>query len=300
MRHDWSYHRIYGHPEVVEDLVLSFVGQDWIDLFDFKRMERFNATFYAQIKQLKREGDIIYRLPYKDTDQSAYLLILLEFQSTPDKWMALRVNTYASLLYEQLKHEKKLTSKQLLPPIFPLVIYNGEARWQYPIALKKLIDLPRGSKLWPYQLSNRYHLIDEGQYRGKEPESINGAFIRLENSRTKEEAAVGLSKLFEYLDQHQWQNVKRDFVSWVNLVLNASRQLDLELPEAVMGSEVNHMLREKMARWSKESDDAIRQAQLEKQAAIEDAHQKDKVIEAMRKALREAGIDPDSINSAND
>ena len=46
--------------------------------------------------------------PDPGLDPGLYLLLMLEFQSTIDRWMALRFGTYVHLLYEQLVKEKNL------------------------------------------------------------------------------------------------------------------------------------------------------------------------------------------------
>jgi hypothetical protein len=55
----------------------------------------------------------------------------LEFQSTENQWMALRFGTYVHLLYEQLVREGRLIDG-LLPPLFPLLLYNGDSPYSRP------------------------------------------------------------------------------------------------------------------------------------------------------------------------
>ena len=73
-------------------------------------------------------------------DKPAYLMILLEFQSSPDPWMVIRFLVYVGLLYQQLIKENQLRSGKL-PPVFPVVLYNGSKTWQSPITLKKLTHI---------------------------------------------------------------------------------------------------------------------------------------------------------------
>lgn len=76
----------------------------------------------------RRDGDVIYRVLYRDGSE-VYLYLLLEFQSHPDPWMALRVLVYVGLLYQHLIRENQISANNKLPPVFPLVLYNGDARW---------------------------------------------------------------------------------------------------------------------------------------------------------------------------
>ncbi len=118
---------------MVAQLLREFVGGpggagiDLADL-DLDGMKRLNAKFHADTGQ-RREGDMIWRIPRHDGSDT-FLLLLLEFQSTSDQYMALRVLTYAGLLWQQLVSEGELGSGGKLPPQLPLVVYNGEARWR--------------------------------------------------------------------------------------------------------------------------------------------------------------------------
>jgi hypothetical protein len=117
--HDALYHRLFSHPGVVAQLLRGFVDIDLGD-FDVDGMERLNAKFHAGTGQ-RREGDMVWRIPRLGGDD-AYLVLLLEFQSTSDQYMALRVLTYAGLLWQQLVSEKRLMAHGRLPPILPVVI----------------------------------------------------------------------------------------------------------------------------------------------------------------------------------
>jgi hypothetical protein len=55
------------------------------------------------------------------------LSILLEFQSTFDRLMAVRLLTYIGLLYEDLHRSKAIGPDDPLPPVLPIVLYNRYA-----------------------------------------------------------------------------------------------------------------------------------------------------------------------------
>lgn len=150
MQHDSGYHLLFSHPELVEDLFKSFVTEPWVQQLDFTTLQRVNAKLHAEGLE-RRDGDLIYRVLYRDGSE-VYLYLLLEFQSQPDPWMALRVLVYVGLLYQQLIRENRITHGKL-PPVFPLVLYNGDPRWNAAQNFKDLIALPDTTPLWPYQPS---------------------------------------------------------------------------------------------------------------------------------------------------
>jgi Putative transposase, YhgA-like len=78
--------------------------------------------------------------------------------------MALRALVYARLLWQHLAAEKRLLPDGRLPPVLPVVLYNGDRRWAAPLALNELVGLPENSPLWRWQPQMRYHMVDEGAF----------------------------------------------------------------------------------------------------------------------------------------
>ena len=183
MDYDGSYHQIYSHPEMIEDLLRYFVEERWIDELDFSTLEQINAKFYIdplledKAEAERREGDLIFRVLTK-AGEAAYLYILLEFQSSSDTWMAVRIMTYVSLLYQYLIKQKQYSAKRKLPPVFPIVLYNGNGKWRGPLKVKSLIDLPPKSPLWAYQPNATYFLVNEGLYPAGKGDSISGMLFK--------------------------------------------------------------------------------------------------------------------------
>lgn len=163
-------------------LLRDFVAEPWLEDLDLATMERENTKFHGDDGN-HREGDIVWRIPMRGGG-NAYLLLLLEFQSRSDRWMALRVLVYVGLLWQQLLREKRITAGGRLPPVLPLVLYNGDARWAAPTCLADLIALPDGSPFWQWQPSLRYFMIDEGAYSAEQlaqRNSLAALLFRLEH-----------------------------------------------------------------------------------------------------------------------
>jgi len=137
MNYDSGYHFIFSNPKLIEDLMCHFVPETWVKQLDFSSLHRVNTKFHSD-GLTRREGDIIYRIHLNNGDP-VYLYLLLEFQSRSDPWMAVRVGTYVFLLYQHLIKEKQISTKTGLPPVFPLVLYNGDTPWNASIDLKDLI-----------------------------------------------------------------------------------------------------------------------------------------------------------------
>jgi hypothetical protein len=119
--HDALYHRLFSDPRVVAQLLRGFVDGPWLADFDLDGMHRLNAKFHADTGE-RREGDMVWRIPRRD-GQDSYLVLLLEFQSASDTYMALRVLTYAGLLWQHLVREGRLAAGGWRPP--PAAVAGG-------------------------------------------------------------------------------------------------------------------------------------------------------------------------------
>ena len=95
--HDENYKRIFASPRVIEDLLRGFVPGNWIEEVDFATLGKL-STEYISDELLKRHGDNVWRMRLRSN--WLYLLLLVEFQSTDDPLMALRILTYTGLLYQ--------------------------------------------------------------------------------------------------------------------------------------------------------------------------------------------------------
>jgi len=181
-------------------------------------------------------------------DKPAYLMILLEFQSSPDPWMTVRFLVYIGLLYQQLIKDKQLKSGKL-PPVFPVVLYNDNRTWQGPVDLKKLIDLPSGSKLWPYQPQLRYYLIDESEQIEYEADTLTSLLFKLEKADLESGLIAYLDKLMTLLDTPKYTQVSRDFLTWIHHVLEPLKQTEFDFSDVETINEAKNMLRENVIRW---------------------------------------------------
>ena len=101
----------------------DFVSVDFIADLDFSTLERCSGSYVTDDLR-ERHDDIVWRVGWKKGSW-CYVALLLEFQSTPDHWMALRMLSYTTLLLLDLVKTGNICENEGLPPVFPIVIYNG-------------------------------------------------------------------------------------------------------------------------------------------------------------------------------
>ena len=132
--HDKGYKRLFRNRTIFRQLLETFVRQPWVNDVDFNKCETIDKSFISDEYQ-DTESDLIYKLKLKGQD--LYIVILLEFQSSVDRFMALRVLAYITDFYLDYVHSQKRVKR--LPPVFPIVLYNGKKSWTAPTKLADLI-----------------------------------------------------------------------------------------------------------------------------------------------------------------
>lgn len=120
--HDHSYKLLFSEPEVITDLLQGFVHEPWVDQLDFSTLEKVSGSYISDDLRA-REDDIIWKVKYGNG--WIYVYLLIEFQSTIDKYMAVRLMSYIGLLYQDLIKSKSFSSTQLPPPFSPLFCIMG-------------------------------------------------------------------------------------------------------------------------------------------------------------------------------
>jgi predicted transposase/invertase (TIGR01784 family) len=250
MSHDHSYKLLFSHPEMVADLLRGFVHEDWVAQLDFGSLEKVSGSFVADDLR-EREDDVIWRARWGD--QWLYVYLLLEFQSTVDPFMAIRIMVYVGLLYQDLIRTQPLKPGERLPPVLPIVLYNGERPWNAAEDIGDLIaEVPGG--LERYRPSLRYLLLDEGRYPDSELAGLRNlaaAVFRIENSANHEALQRALDALIGWLQAPEQESLRRSFVVWLNRVVLSSKLPGVEFPELNDLREIRNMLAERVKDWSR-------------------------------------------------
>ena len=166
-KHDETYKLIFSQRAAVEELVRNFVGEDLADELDFDTLEAL-PTDRISGSQVKRQLDLLWKIGFRGG--WLYLLILLEFQSESDHFMALRILTYVCLTYEELLRRKELKAGDKLPPVLPVTVYNGQPRWRAATDISELIA-PVPEPLPRFLPRARYLLLDLQRIGEQDPSS---------------------------------------------------------------------------------------------------------------------------------
>ena len=158
--HDKGYKKLFSNKVIFRQLLETFVAEDWVRDLDFDKCKKLEKSFVSQ-HYLETESDIIYEIKLRDKD--VYIFILVEFQSSVDRFMALRILNYITNFYMDYVESNKGIRKLTLPPVFPILLYNGDKRWTAPTNLSELIE--NNDLLGKFSLDFSYFKISEIEYK---------------------------------------------------------------------------------------------------------------------------------------
>lgn len=147
----------FSNLEIFQQLVTTFVMEPWVKELDFSACELVKDDFVS--KEYKASfGDLIYKIKWRE--EELYLVVLLEFKSAPEHFVAVQILGYVIDFYRNLLDAGEKVRK--LPPVFAILLYNGEQTWNAPADISELIQ--GGKALGKYALHFKYLPIIENAY----------------------------------------------------------------------------------------------------------------------------------------
>ncbi len=182
-----------------------------------------------------------------------------------------------------------------LPPILPVVLYNGDPRWRAPVDLADLIGLPEASPMWRWQPEMRYHLIDEGAFSPSELEVRGGLpalLFRLENSSAPDQLVDLADTVLVWFAQHPgFQAARAIFVELLGAAI-APLGPGVRVPEELL--EVRNMLATRMEQWKQrtlhEGEAALLLRQMERRFGVVPGWARDRVLAADTVTIEDWGL----------
>ena len=222
--HDLAFRRWFDHRRMVEDLLRGFAPPGVAPRLDFASLEQMPADYVDDDLRASR-GDALWRVRYREDGEREwlYLLVLLEFQSTVDPFMAARVLAYTAQTYVKLIRAEAVKPGGGLPPVLPVVIYNGRTRWSAAEDMDGLIAAADGA-LAPFQPRQRYLLLDEHALRVEDLPEGNAVSAQIALERgSRSDMAPALRDLDRLLAGPEHESLRRAFAEWVRRTVERSR-----------------------------------------------------------------------------
>ena len=162
---------IFSDDRMVADLLRGFVAAQWHGELDFNSLTKRSSEFIGEDLG-RRIGDMAWTVEFAageplDDGGRPYLAVLLEFQSQVDWDMAWRVSEYAHLLHRELQRSGAYLCEGRMPPVLPVVVYNGEHPWPRSAERPAQFTRALGNGVLPRSLLGQaYTVLDESAWAG--------------------------------------------------------------------------------------------------------------------------------------
>ena len=158
--HDTGYQFLFSHADLVRELLEVFAPPGIAELLDYKTLRKESGKYITPAMK-RREQDVVWSI--KLNGLRIYLYFIFEFQSSIDKGMPVRMLQYVAAVYDHLVRSNAINLSDGLPPVLPIVIYNGSTRWKQSTEIFDLIQ-SHPDELTEFQPRLKFWLLDEGSY----------------------------------------------------------------------------------------------------------------------------------------
>jgi predicted transposase/invertase (TIGR01784 family) len=155
--HDKGYKKLLKNKSIFRQLLETFVPEAWVKELDFNTCESLDKSFISDHYK-ETASDIIYKV--RRNQRESFVVILVELKSTVERFMSLHLANYITNFY--MDYAESTPNVKLLPPVFPILLYNGDKEWTAPTKISEVIEDSR--LLGRYALNFEYFAIPINKY----------------------------------------------------------------------------------------------------------------------------------------
>jgi predicted transposase/invertase (TIGR01784 family) len=164
--HDKLFKTVFSNVDEAVSFMQLHLPTTVQNLINWSTLRVVEGSFIDE-EFTERESDILYQVALFGYKQPALLYLLFEHQSRPDRWMPRRLLRYVDRVWDE--SFKLFPEQPDLPPVVPLVFYQGEQSWNYSTELADL--LPDFARNWSFIPRFSHILIDQS---GLNPQMVEG------------------------------------------------------------------------------------------------------------------------------
>ena len=156
----------FSDPENAAGLLRSYLPQELVSTLRWSTLTHLPGR-YVSDDWRGREADLLFSVERADSGPPALVYVLLEHQSTPDRWMPLRLLHYCLMVWMDWHRDHE--QEPQLPLIVPVVFYQGAEPWRFPRQFAELVAGAEPDRGWVPRFEHL--LIDQTE---QNPESVEG------------------------------------------------------------------------------------------------------------------------------
>ena len=169
--HDKYFYRVFSDTDNAAGLLRPYLPPAVAGSLRWATLTHWPGRFVSDDWR-GREADLVFSAERQGTEEPVLVYVLLEHQSTPRYWMALRVLNYCLQIWVAWQGASRNKKKTKLPLIVPLVFYQGGKRWSPELEFRELVE--GAAAEWRWVPRFEYLLID--QTKGG-PEAVLGSAV---------------------------------------------------------------------------------------------------------------------------
>jgi hypothetical protein len=164
MRYDPGFKLLLSNAVLIEGLLQDCIGEDWIRHLDFTTLEQVHTDAPSDDPHADLNS-AIWRLRWLRADGMVrwlYVHLLPASQAPVAPWTGAWVLTQVGRLYQELIRQDLVHPGSQLPPVVPILLYDGGEPTAATYDLDDVIEPVPG--LEPYQPQMRWLAINEQRY----------------------------------------------------------------------------------------------------------------------------------------
>ncbi len=164
--HDMMVHAVLRDLPEATSFLQAYLAEEVSQALHWSTLRLLEGSFVDEDLR-GSEADFLYEVEHVSGEGSVWVYVLLEHQSTPDRWMRFRLLKYCCRIWDMsFRHQPE---QRELRAIVPLVFYQGEQSWSYSSEFADLFA--ESVRHWPGVPRFFHGLIDQS---GMRPEEVQG------------------------------------------------------------------------------------------------------------------------------
>jgi hypothetical protein len=129
--HDALFKQTFGVPRHARGELRAVLPPSMVQRFDWRTLRALPGSFTA-VRGKSRHADVLLSVRVRGGGE-VLVYVLLEHQSTLERWMVVRLLGYLVRIWERWLDEH--AGVECLPPIVPVVVSHAPGGWRAPVAL---------------------------------------------------------------------------------------------------------------------------------------------------------------------
>jgi len=132
--HDRLVRQVFSRKETAARFLEAYLPPTLAASLEWSRLELHPGS-YVDARLRHQESDLLFCVPFRGvgktekSPQNLLLYCLFEHQRNVEPWMILRLLGYMLQIWQGLIRSNPKMRR--LPPILPVVLYQGPKRWNY-------------------------------------------------------------------------------------------------------------------------------------------------------------------------